>query len=147
MSLALSCSIGNAVSSDHAPLYLVYSLTEDRALSQRWRFQPCLFKDDKFISYFISRLDSEVLKAISLWYLGAWSLQRIRKELFLHPTTLENSSRYGQGCTRVGWSSWLPTPSLVLGWDISLKFSWVSATAIFVLGAMDRVKTNKVLEW
>ena len=64
MSLALSCSIGNAVSSDHAPLYLVYSLTEDRALSQRWRFQPCLFKDDKFISYFISRLDSEVLKEL-----------------------------------------------------------------------------------
>lgn len=51
MSLTLSCSMGNIVLSDHAPLYLVYSLAEDRALSRRWRFQPYLLKDDKFMSY------------------------------------------------------------------------------------------------
>lgn len=54
VSHALSCSIGNIVLSDHAPLYLVYSLAEDGALSRCWRFQPYLLKDDKFISYFIS---------------------------------------------------------------------------------------------
>ena len=47
-------------------------------------------------------------------------MQRVRTELFMHPTISKNSSRYGQGCRRVGWSSWLPTSSLVLGWDISL---------------------------
>lgn len=42
MSLTLSCSIGNIVLSDHAPLYLIYSLTGNRALSRHWRFQPYL---------------------------------------------------------------------------------------------------------
>ena len=54
MSLALSCSIGNIVLSDHAPLYLVYSFTGDRALSRHWRFHPYLLRDSRFISYFTS---------------------------------------------------------------------------------------------
>lgn len=54
MSSILSCNIGNIILSDHAPLYLVYSLSEDRAMSKSWRFQPFLLKDDKFISYFNS---------------------------------------------------------------------------------------------
>ena len=44
MSLALSCTIGNIVLSDHAPLYLVYSLAEDRALSRCWRFHHTFSK-------------------------------------------------------------------------------------------------------
>ena len=95
-------------------------------------------------------------------YLGAQSLQRIQK-LFFHPTIKKNSSKYGQGCRRVVWSSWLPTSSLVLGWDILLEFSWVSATDILgyirllfpcwsvtwfasCAGAMVCVQTNRVSE-
>lgn len=44
MFLASSCCIGSIVLSDHAPLYLVYSLAGDRALSPCWRFQPHLPK-------------------------------------------------------------------------------------------------------
>ena len=107
------------------------------------------------------KFDGKFLKAISS--LAVQSLQRIRK-LFFHPTISKNSSRYGQGCRRVGWSSWLPTSSLVLGWDILLEFSWVSATDILgyirllfpcwsvtwfasCAGAMVCVQTNRVSEW
>ena len=68
------------------------------------------------------------VKNIFDWQIG------VRKELFLHPTISKNYSRYGQGCRRVGWSSLLPTSSLVLSLDISLEFFWVSATDIIVQG-------------
>ena len=54
MFLALSCTIGSIVLSDHAPVYMVYSLSEERAFSKRWRLQTSILKDDHFISYFTS---------------------------------------------------------------------------------------------
>lgn len=52
MFLVQSCTIGSIILSDHAPLYLVYSLSEDRVLSRRWRFQTSLLRNEKFTSYF-----------------------------------------------------------------------------------------------
>ncbi len=122
-----------AYSSDNIWLKSNFKFVNNRLITTKLQLTSiCFFK-----------LDGEFLKAISSWYLGAQILQRIRKELFLHPTISKNSSSYGQGCVRVDWSSkgwWLiikcwPTSSLVLGRDISLEFSsWVSATDIFVLG-------------
>lgn len=55
--LVSSCTMGNIVLSDHAPVYLVYSLSEERALSKRWRLNSSLLKDDRFISYFTSEFN------------------------------------------------------------------------------------------
>ncbi len=84
------------------------------------------------------KLDGDFLKAISLWCLGAQSLQRIRKELFLYPTILKNSSRYGQRCIRVGWSScdWLGyfAPVLFLSLCYGHLRTWLHTSAMSSVG-------------
>lgn len=52
MYLVLSCSIGNIVFSDHAPIYLVYSLTDDRAWSRRSSLISSKTKKNYLLLYF-----------------------------------------------------------------------------------------------
>lgn len=56
ISRIISCSIGNIVLSDHAPLYLVYNFTNKDPRSLFWRLPSFLLKDDRFISYLTSEL-------------------------------------------------------------------------------------------
>ena len=66
------------------------------------------------------KLDDEFLKAISSWYLGAELAAHLKVFVFAS-NYFKKSSRYGQGCTCVGWSSWLPTSLLVLGGTFRLR--------------------------
>lgn len=51
-----SCSIGNIILSDHAPIYMVYNVTNSTTLSKFFRLPSSLLKDDRFISYLSSEL-------------------------------------------------------------------------------------------
>uniref|UniRef100_A0A3Q3G8L9 Reverse transcriptase domain-containing protein n=1 Tax=Kryptolebias marmoratus TaxID=37003 RepID=A0A3Q3G8L9_KRYMA len=47
-----SCKIGHIVISDHAAVYLNYTVKNAKTQSNHWRLNPSILKDEKFVEYF-----------------------------------------------------------------------------------------------